>query len=192
MAVLQKYNHLLFFPFRKRSSLESELNLLRPRSAFFNLLNVVGAFAIWLLVVFVVGVAQNSLREASYGTYIGIAIALAFAGALFIVGATEIFYRLYEGTVKSCVERSLEEAKEEHARMPTVFNFEKTAAPPGLEEEIKTEEAGSERGREQESVADSLGEGLCRLPAPRGTLARLTLYIARIVHPSFCSHHHTT
>ena len=31
--------------------------MLRPRSAFFNLLNVVGAFAIWLLVVFVVGVA---------------------------------------------------------------------------------------------------------------------------------------
>ena len=79
-------------------------------------------------------------------------------GALFIVGATEIFYRLYEATVKSCVERSLEEAKEEHARIPATLHFEKTAAPPGLEEEIKTEGEGSERGREHESVADSVGE----------------------------------
>ena len=84
------------------------------------------------------------MRDASYGMLVGIAIALGLAGSLIIVLATEVFYRLYEGTVKGCVERSAAEAKEfsreRKALIPNQIELENEEGAPLAPEDKKTEE----------------------------------------------------
>lgn len=48
---LEKYNHLIMWPFTRNSE-DKKYDLLRPLSRFYNLLNMTGALIIWTLVVF--------------------------------------------------------------------------------------------------------------------------------------------
>jgi hypothetical protein len=53
MHALDRYNHLMHFPFRRKAL--DDFNLLRPKASYYSFVNIAGLVILWIVAVFLAG-----------------------------------------------------------------------------------------------------------------------------------------
>ena len=91
MHALDRYNHLVFYPFRNRAL--EDFNLLRPRTSFFVFIQIAGLTILWIIAVFITGAVQGSGLTVGEGFGYGVLVALLSSGVVYAF--THYFYKLY-------------------------------------------------------------------------------------------------
>ncbi|CAI2369509.1 unnamed protein product [Moneuplotes crassus] len=100
--VMEKYNHLLMWPFTRKSEYK-KYDLLRPLSRFYNLLNITGLLIIWTVVVFLVAATytyQTSIDKMSLTSLLLIIFLVPLLCSPIIIICIHLFYRIYMDTIK--------------------------------------------------------------------------------------------
>jgi hypothetical protein len=97
---LDRYNHLVYFPFRK-TSLE-EFNLLRPKTTYFSFINVSGIIILWIVSVFIAGATQGG--GLTIGSGFGLGVLVALLTSLIVTIYTHFFFSLYKTNIRRSFE----------------------------------------------------------------------------------------
>lgn len=93
---LQKYDHLVYYPFRNRTL--DRIELLRPKPTFFAMLDIASVCISWIATVLMVSLIQNVYSDISkislmeYGMYIGCIGVITSLLSLLVINR---FFRLY-------------------------------------------------------------------------------------------------
>ncbi|PCI27212.1 hypothetical protein COB52_05125 [Candidatus Kaiserbacteria bacterium] len=111
MHVLDRYNHLMFFPFRNRAL--EEFNLLRPRTSFFVFIQIAGLTILWIIAVFLTGAVQGDGLSIGAGFGYGVIVALLASGLVYLF--THYFYKLFLMDVRRAFDVGRELQMKRHA-----------------------------------------------------------------------------
>lgn len=77
---LEKYDHVVY-ACCVRNKVMDRVDLLKPGAYFYNLVNIIGLFIIWALIILAAGIINNP----SFGTYFGVGIALTLVASILII-----------------------------------------------------------------------------------------------------------
>jgi hypothetical protein len=112
---LRFYNHLLFFPLRRkfgRTELLDQAEMLRPKATYFHLINATSFFFVWLTGIFICGIMQANAQTSSMniGSAIGIGIISGLVAAICTLALSNRMHYLYQYHVKKIIDRCEVEA----------------------------------------------------------------------------------
>lgn len=77
-AYMAKYNHVLYYPFRQRIS--DTVDLLKPKSTFYNLILVTSICVVWMSTIFLSAILQSVYSTVSAiptGVFVGLTVLIA-------------------------------------------------------------------------------------------------------------------
>jgi len=82
-AYIAKYNHIIYYPFRDRIS--DKVDLLKPKSTFFNLIVITALCVVWMTTIFISAILQSAYINVSAipaGTFVGFTVLIAFTSSV--------------------------------------------------------------------------------------------------------------
>lgn len=95
-VVFDKYNHLITWPFTRKSE-EKKYDLLRPLSRFYHLLNVTGILILWTIIVFTIAIFYVYTDEIYLVTVLILSLAI---GSPSIIVFIHVYYKVYMNNIK--------------------------------------------------------------------------------------------
>lgn len=109
LMVLDKYNHILVWPCIKFQK-NREYDLLKPPYRFYNLLNIIGVFILWQVIVFVSAVSfttGDGLEGINIALYLLLLVLCAFIASPLTMLVIYAFYKIYIANVKAAFTQNI-------------------------------------------------------------------------------------